>query len=89
MGEIADMMLDGTLCATCGTYIGEGDSCSPLYCSPACEPEGYRAATGDNSYYDGSSRRRTRLFDCPDCGKRFRSERAVSDHRRDAHGVTP
>lgn len=25
MGEIAEMMLDGTLCEQCGTYMGEGD----------------------------------------------------------------
>ena len=25
MGEIADMMLDGTLCEWCGAYLGEGD----------------------------------------------------------------
>ena len=25
MGEIAEMMLDGTLCEQCGEYIGEGE----------------------------------------------------------------
>lgn len=24
MGDIADAMLDGTLCETCGVYLGEG-----------------------------------------------------------------
>ena len=35
MGEIADMMLDGTLCECCGEYIGE-DSGYPGYCSEEC-----------------------------------------------------
>lgn len=35
MGEIADMMLDGTLCEGCGTYIGEGSG-FPGYCSTQC-----------------------------------------------------
>lgn len=35
MGEIADMMLDGTLCEMCGVYIGT-DSGFPMYCSKEC-----------------------------------------------------
>jgi hypothetical protein len=35
MGEIAEAMLDGTLCEACGTYIGEGDG-FPGYCSSQC-----------------------------------------------------
>lgn len=35
MGEIADMMLDGTLCECCGGYIG-GGSGFPGYCSEQC-----------------------------------------------------
>ena len=32
MGDIADMMLEGDLCATCGVYMdGDGDG-SPRYC---------------------------------------------------------
>jgi predicted amidophosphoribosyltransferase len=36
MGEIADMMLDGTLCQCCGAYIGdESNGDYPQYCA-AC-----------------------------------------------------
>lgn len=35
-GEIAEMMLDGTLCECCGEYIGDGDSGYPRYCSEQC-----------------------------------------------------
>lgn len=35
MGEAAEMMLDGTLCECCGTYIGDGEG-FPGYCSAEC-----------------------------------------------------
>lgn len=37
MGEVADMMLDGTLCARCGTYVGE-EGGFPVLCD-FCEGE--------------------------------------------------
>lgn len=38
MGEAAEMLLDGTLCGTCGSYMdGEGDG-FPRYCSAECDP---------------------------------------------------
>jgi hypothetical protein len=37
MGEIADMMLDGTLCEQCGEYIDEGDG-FPRLCA-ACKAD--------------------------------------------------
>ena len=37
MGEIADMMLDGTLCECCGVYIETGEPPGfPRYCSQQC-----------------------------------------------------
>lgn len=41
MGEIADMMLDGTLCEGCGEYLdGEGFGI-PRYCN-GCRPSARR-----------------------------------------------
>lgn len=38
MGEAAEMMLDGTVCGTCGCYMdGEADG-FPRYCSDDCDP---------------------------------------------------
>lgn len=38
MGEAAEMLLDGTLCGTCGCHMdGEGDGI-PRYCSDECDP---------------------------------------------------
>lgn len=37
MGEIAEMMLDGTLCECCGSYIDIASGAGvPRYCSPQC-----------------------------------------------------
>lgn len=52
MGDIADMMLDGTLCECCGEYIGHGDQGYPGYCSAECarnrgaEPEQIKKRAG-------------------------------------------
>lgn len=36
-GDVADMMLDGTLCEACGSYMGDGDPRGfPGYCSALC-----------------------------------------------------
>lgn len=58
MGEIAESMLDGTVCEACGTYI-EGDAPGhPRYCSDACakdrgaKPRGYGLMSRDDDMSD-------------------------------------
>lgn len=36
MGEIAEMMMDGTLCEGCGEFIGNAGAGYARYCSPQC-----------------------------------------------------
>lgn len=51
MGEIAEMMLDGTLCAGCGVSLDSEPAGYPVYCS-GCEetPEvGARAIPGQQN----------------------------------------
>jgi len=36
MGEIADMMLGGEMCAMCGAEMDAGDMGIPMYCSQEC-----------------------------------------------------
>lgn len=36
MGEIAEMMLDGTLCECCGEFMDGPSEGFPRYCSPQC-----------------------------------------------------
>jgi hypothetical protein len=94
VGEIADMMLDGMLCACCGTYIGE-DAGYPLYCSPACEPEdGVAPQHTLNPLRNPPARysrevRDAKPYSCQidGCGKRFASPAAKRNHRKMKHGI--
>lgn len=70
MGEIADMMLDGTLCEGCGVYLGS-DMGFPMRC-PDCEPAQHPPSPNP------------RKMNCPDCGKRIKRA-GLADHMRDVH----
>ena len=74
MGEIADMMLDGTMCQWCGEFLhgGEDGPGYPGLCSACAREE--RAA------------RQAEKVKCPTCGKRVKSV-GLPDHQRDAHGI--
>lgn len=53
MGEIADMMLDGTLCEMCGSYLNEEEAGFPRYCSVECAKDrGARPIKGVNVIED-------------------------------------
>jgi len=72
MGEIAEMMTDGTLCQQCGMYIGSGNG-FPTTCRPC------RLAERD-AYVQTLPKPPKQQ--CPVCKKNFRG---LSDHMRDAH----
>jgi len=71
MGEIADMMLEGTLCAGCGVYIGEGDMGIPQYCSNDCEPDGYS--------------NKPEKIKCDVCNKKCGGEQGLKAHKLAVH----
>lgn len=99
MGEIAEMMLDGTLCENCGDFIGEGSG-FPRYCSAACAKD--RGAATDGAQVARPSHNATKAqrintereiaaggikkFNCDSCSKRFRYATALAQHERDKHG---
>lgn len=57
MGEVAEMMLDGTLCECCGVYIHDGEAEGfPRYCSPQCAED--RGGVYIPPQGDGSGKRR-------------------------------
>ena len=71
MGDVADMMLDGTLCAGCGVVLnGEGDGI-PRYCG---------MCNRDIAAYDKAQQKaaniernaRQKKTKCPYCGKRVK-----------------
>lgn len=49
MGEIAEMMLDGTLCECCGEYIHDDEASGfPRYCSQSCAADRGMEFFGDD-----------------------------------------
>lgn len=96
MGEIADMMLDGTLCEGCGCYLEGGGDGFPRYCSARCA--GDRLATDDRyeprvpKYRKPPPSKKAKgpiaspaKVPCPDCG-RFVSPLGLKHHQIDKHG---
>ena len=75
MGEIAEMMLDGTLCQHCGTFISATPAGYPRTCR-ACHVEQSKEAQ------ENSPRAKVR---CDVCGKMVKRI-GLEQHKRDAHG---
>lgn len=73
MGEIADLMQDGTLCCFCGEYIGRDNEGYPSVCENC-----YRQAAG--------LLRLPKRFSCPQCDRRFCTENALYHHTTARHG---
>ena len=79
MGEIAEMMLDGTLCESCGVALGGEPSGYPQYCSPQCaEDAGF-------SFKNNQSKMKKPMERCPYCAKMVK-EVGLAQHIRDKHG---
>ncbi len=84
MGEIADMMLDGTLDCVTGEYLGL-DTAFPVTTEkrhPNVLPyEGYYGEKIDSNH----NKRDTK---CPGCQKMMRGEGGLEMHMKDKHGIT-
>jgi hypothetical protein len=84
MGEYAEMMLDGMVCQWCGEFLGEGDG-YPVACA------GCQSAEGVNQ--NGQKAPAYKPFICEHgkapgftgCTRRFQTEQACEQHRRDKH----
>lgn len=86
MGDIADMMLDGTLCEGCGVYIEEEGYGVPRYCYACAKETSAHDSSIGRSFKSHNSQSFMKTA-CPDCGKRVKTV-GLSQHRRDAHGLT-
>jgi hypothetical protein len=80
MGEIADMMLDGTMCQGCGVWLHDGADGPgyPGYCSD-CQ----RDARGSNSKPASTTK-----VACPTCGRKVKAV-GLQQHQRDTHKDSP
>lgn len=74
MGDIADMMLDGTLCEGCGVSLPGRAPGHPRYCSKRCRKD-----------REPNVPKATKI-PCPKCGKRVKAA-GMHNHMRDAHGT--
>lgn len=81
MGEIAEMMLDGTLCEGCGVANTRGGQGFPWRCG-GCRRE--QKAEDHKAVLE--RHQQIKKTPCPTCGKKVKSV-GLPDHMRDAHGV--
>ena len=79
MGETAEMMLDGTLCCSCGVFLGGTGDGFPVMCA-ACQAEMGVDEWGAPLSDDPSNRPQ-----CPVCGKRCKTEAGVQQHMKVKH----
>ena len=72
MGDMADMIVDGTLCQSCGCPVDNGKASGfPRDCH-LCGGFSCDAPSGEKKHQ------------CH-CGKKFRTKQGLNDHQRDAH----
>ena len=85
MGEIAEMMLDGTLCAGCGDKLYGEASGFPRYCSKTCA----RSSPVERCQV---RQRGAHLADkkvvCVVCNRRFGATEALQQHVAVKHPTT-
>ena len=72
MGEIAEMMIDGTLCEGCGVYL-DGESYGVARRCPCCRKS------------QNNLPPLTKVA-CKTCGRNVKAA-GLNDHMRDAHGA--
>jgi hypothetical protein len=78
MGEIADLMLDGTMCQGCGVFLCDGEDGPgfPGWCS-GCMPAGERPKVRNRN-----RNKRPRTIACPGCNRMFNTPDALDWHRK-------
>lgn len=95
MGEISEMMLDGTLCEGCGEYLGKLEGFPQLCASCAKERKADGSQIRDTGYgtfqditpiNQPPSKPPPEKVRCPQCRKRVKKV-GLAQHERDTHGV--
>jgi hypothetical protein len=76
MGEIADMMLDGTLCESCGVYLDGNSPDHPRKCS-ACQKD---------EKLEKEKEANLLKVPCPCCEKRVKAA-GLYQHIQTVHGM--
>lgn len=61
MGDISEMMLDGTLCMGCGVFLEDMNADGfPRYCSAECDPKPRKKKTAAQRKHRARNRCRSR-----------------------------
>ena len=87
MGEIAEMMLDGTMCQVCGEFMGDSAG-YPVTCA-GCQPDGDEIldAVCRTVIAKKTAGQKRRRYNCVACSRGFRTVDALNQHDRDKHGA--
>ena len=84
MGDVADMMLDGTLCAGCGQSLDMEPCGYPMYCGECGDFPGAEVVI--KTTIDIQKPAAQNPAACPDCNKRFKNGYALGAHWDAKHG---
>jgi len=79
MGEIAEMMLDGTLCEGCGVFLNAEAPGYPCYCSKQCRADRAPVAEPKQKAKPAPTK-----IKCPVCARKV-TEVGLPDHIRALH----
>ena len=83
MGEIAEMMLDGTLCEGCGVFLNAEPTGHPCYCG-SCAGERKRERAARNVAANQKMHAEQKKIPCAVCGRKVKTI-GMSNHMKDAH----
>jgi hypothetical protein len=91
MGDVADMMLDGTLCEMCGVFVSDTPPGYPQYCSPECAKDRgadfVPAITATKPTVAAKLPHYSVKVPCSVCNRSVKRS-GMRDHMRDAHQLT-
>ena len=87
MGEIAEMMLDGTMCQVCGEFMGFSVG-YPVTCT-GCQPEGDEILGAVSRVVTAGITKRTMECSELDCHRKFTTHTAYLQHWRAKHDPVP
>ena len=87
MGEIAEMMLDGTLCQGCGVFLNDeapGYPCTCRDCRPVEKTAAAAERKAQRQVAHQEHQARQKKTNCPVCNRRVK-EIGLANHMKDAH----
>lgn len=86
MGEIAEMMLDGTLCEGCGVFLNAEPTGYPCYCG-SCAAERKASRKAQNVAVHQKKQAEQKKIACKVCGRKVKTI-GMPNHMKDAHSAS-